>query len=116
EGCSERIVVSGGSREGDRYSEGAAGVNYLAAQGVPRAAMQAETRARNSAENLELSLPLVEGSLLIVTDDLHAHRSQWLARHLGQEDVSVATVPAGGPRLVYAGRELLSLLSYQLGI
>lgn len=115
-GCAELIVVSGGRREGDRFSEGEAGVSYLAGRGVPWEALAVEATARNSYENLAHSRELVEGRLLIVTDDLHAYRSQWLANHLGYDDVNVATVRAGGARTAYALRELASLLGYQLGL
>ncbi len=112
--CAARIVVSGGRREGDRYSEGETGVAYLAGLGIPTGALSSEEHAVNSFQNLQNSLPLVTGNLLLVTDDLHAYRSSWLARHFHLE-ASVATVRAGGPRLSYALRELVVITSYRLG-
>jgi uncharacterized SAM-binding protein YcdF (DUF218 family) len=115
EGCTERLVVSGGRQPGDRFSEGDAGVNYLHAAGVPAGALFSEDQATTSFENLRNSVPLIEGDLLIVTDDMHAYRSSWLARHFGL-DARVATVGTRSGRLVYGLRELLVLTSYQAGI
>lgn len=115
-GCAERIVVTGGNQPGDRFTEGEAGARYLAARGVPAAALVAETKSRSSLENLKLSRPLLTGTrLLIVTDDLHAYRTELLARHLGLE-ASVAPVATRGPRLGYALREAAGVAAYLLGI
>jgi len=114
-GCVDRIIVSGGSRAGDRYSEGQTGVNWLLDHGVPAGGLLAEEHATSSWQNVRNSLPLIEGGLVIVTDDLHAFRSNWVARQHGL-DAQLATVPAGGSRLGYLGRELVGLLGYQLGL
>jgi vancomycin permeability regulator SanA len=36
QGCASGIIVTGGKRTGDRFTEGEAGVRYLASLGVPR--------------------------------------------------------------------------------
>lgn len=115
EDCAQRIIVSGGRQPGDRFSEGETGVRYLAALGVPATQLLAETEATTSFENLRNSSPLVQGSLLLVTDDLHAFRSRWLALHFGHE-AQVATVTTRSGRLGYGLRELLVLTSYQAGV
>jgi uncharacterized SAM-binding protein YcdF (DUF218 family) len=114
-GCAERIVVSGGRRAGDRFSEGEAGVAYLAGKGVPESDLLAETEATTSYQNVRNSLPLLAGSrVVIVTDDMHAFRSRWLARELGLA-AEVAAVPVARGRLAYGGRELAGLLAHQTG-
>ena len=129
-GCAPRVVVTGGKREGDRTTEGESGARYLQAQGVPEAALASETKSRTSFENLQFSLPLLRGDtgsqdtgsqsagsrnkILIVTDDMHAYRSYWLAQHLGL-DASVAPVKTHGSGLRYALRELTALTAYRLG-
>lgn len=113
--CVSRIVVSGGRRDGDRYSEGAAGRSWLLEQGVPAAALIAEEQASNSWQNIRLSRPHIEGEFIIVTDDLHAFRSRWVAARHGLE-ARVVTVEAGGTRSTYLLRELAGLLTYQLGL
>ena len=116
QGCAARIVVTGGKREGDRFTEGDAGVAYLEARGVPERSLLAETESKTSFQNLKLSLPLVrDDRLLIVTDDMHAYRTQWLAAHF-ELDASVAPVETGPLRLGYGFRELLGLISYTFGV
>jgi uncharacterized SAM-binding protein YcdF (DUF218 family) len=115
EGCARGLVVSGGRRPGDRFSEGATGVRYLEARGVPESDLAAEDRARTSLENLDFSRPLLKGATtLIVTDDLHAYRCWWLARRLGL-DAQVVGVRVRGGRLRYAVREIGAMTAYRLG-
>lgn len=116
DGCVDRIVVSGGRRAGDRTSEGAAGVAWLGERGVPEGALVAEETAATSAENVLRSRPWLQGSpAVIVTDDLHAWRSRWLAGRFGLE-VQAATVPVERGRTRYALRELTAMASYRLGL
>lgn len=115
-GCAGRVVVTGGKQPGDSFTEGGAGVRYLVARGVPTSALVAETQSRSSLENLRLAKPLLAGKrLLIVTDDLHAYRTELLARHLGLE-AQVARVTTHGPRLGYALREAAGIAAYLLGV
>lgn len=114
-GCVDRIVVTGGGRAGDRTTEGAAGVRWLARRGVPADRLHAETEATTSAENVWLSASLVgDGPVVIVTDDLHLWRSVWLARRFGL-DASGVGVPAGSGRAAYVVRELTAMASYRMG-
>ncbi|ADI14478.1 YdcF family protein [Truepera radiovictrix] len=114
-GCAEKILVTGGKRPGDRFTEGEAGVRYLAARGVPETALLKETKSRSSLQNLRYSLPLVRGErVLIVTDDLHTYRTGFLAQELGL-DATVTGVPTKGPRLPYLLREAASVTAYLLG-
>ena len=116
QGCAARVVVTGGKREGDRFTEGDAGVAYLFAKGVPEANLLAETESRSSFQNLENSLPLIQDDkVLIVTDDMHAYRTQWLAHHLDL-DASVVPVETGPLRLGYGLHELLGLIAYTFGV
>lgn len=114
-GCVDRIVVSGGNKGGDRFTEGESGVRYLVARDVPSHAVAAEVTASTSLENLSYSLGLVgDDDLLVVTDDLHAHRTKWLAGRLGL-DADLAPVEVRSGRTAYGLRELFILFVYQLG-
>ena len=114
--CVTRIVVSGGRQVGDRYTEGESGVRYLRAHGVPAKDLAAERHARTSLENLDFSRPLLgDDEVVIVTDDLHAYRSAWLARRLGMR-AQVAAVGTHTGRLAYAAREVAILAAYRLGV
>lgn len=115
-GCVDRIVVSGGSRPGDRTSEGEAGVAWLATHGVPLDALTAEAHATNTAENVRLSLPaLAGGTVLLVTDDLHGWRALLTARR-HELRAQVRTVPAGGDRGGYLLREWAAVTATRLGL
>lgn len=115
-GCAELVVVSGGRRPGDRTSEGASGVAYLASRGVPNDALLAEERAASSFQNLLHVAALAPAErYVIVTDDLHAHRSAVIAGRLGLSAV-VAPVRVAGGRLDYAWREVQALVAYRLGV
>ncbi len=114
-GCAPRILVTGGNKPGDRFTEGEAGARYLGEHGVPEHALLSETRSRSSFQNLSFSLPLVsDDRLLIVTDDLHAPRTRLLAKHLGLE-AEVVTVETHGPQLSYRLREVAGVTAYLLG-
>ncbi len=115
-GCAPLVVVTGGRREGDRTSEGAAGVAYLRAAGLPEGALMAEEGARSSLENLANVHGLVAARrYVLVTDDLHVHRTGLLAGHLGLE-AAVAGVRVVSGRLEYAWRELRAVAAYRLGV
>ena len=114
-GCAPVVVVSGGSRPGDRTSEGEAGLDWLVALGVPAAALRAETRATTSVENLRFAMDVApEGRWLIVTDDLHALRSGIVAERLGIDAVTVG-VRTTTDRARYALRESAAILAYRFG-
>ena len=115
-GCAPRILVTGGKREGDRFTEGGSGVRYLAEHGVPETALLSERRSRSSYQNLHYSEPLLRDQhIVIVTDDLHAYRTGLLAHHLGL-DAAVAPVKTHGPRLPYLLREAAGITAYLLGV
>lgn len=114
-GCAERIIVTGGRRPGDRYSEGGTGVRYLAELGVPLSALSSETRSTTSFENLNNARPLLSSErLTIVTDDWHSYRTHWLARHLHLQ-AELASVTTSYKPLNYWFRETIILLAYRFG-
>ena len=116
QGCAERVVVTGGKRAGDMYTEGASGARYLASKGVPEAALKSETTSTTSYQNLVNVQPLIKGrALTIVTDDLHAYRTRWLAERLGYKP-EVAPVETHLNRSSYLLRELVILTAYHLGV
>lgn len=114
-GCAPVVVVTGGGRLGDRTSEGAAGVAWLADLGLPPGSLLAETRATTSVENLAFAADVApRGHWVVVTDDLHAVRTAAAAARL-ELDVTVVGVRTHGERLRYALRETAAMLAYRLG-
>jgi uncharacterized SAM-binding protein YcdF (DUF218 family) len=115
-GCGPLVMVTGGRRDGDRFSEGEAGAAYLRSRGLPADALLVEDTSRTSVEALRnVERALGAAPLAVVTDDLHARRTAVIARRLGLTAV-VAPVRARSGRAGYALREIGALLAYRLGV
>jgi vancomycin permeability regulator SanA len=73
----DRIVVSGGPA-GNRYVEAEVMAALVVEQGVGEERVFAEPRARNTWQNVEYSLPLLEGyeRVWVTSNSLHAHRAR----------------------------------------
>jgi len=89
EGYAPVIVVTGGRREGDRFTEAAAGYRYLRDRGVPDEALLQEVQGRSSYESLSAAARFLKDrdltSVVLVTDGYHAYRVKAIARELGLE-------------------------------
>jgi uncharacterized SAM-binding protein YcdF (DUF218 family) len=98
-GIADRIVLTGGRQEGDRFTEATAGYNYLRAQGLPDEALLREVQGANTYESLAASARFLKvqdrRSVVLVTDGYHAYRVGEIANDLGLE----ATVSPSGTRL-----------------
>lgn len=115
-GCAERVLITGGRRRGDAYSEGEVGETYLLSEGLPKSALLSETASRTSHQNLLYSRDLLADTFVtIVTDDMHAYRTRYLAERLGYE-VELEPVFAPYERLNYAINETLKLSVQRLGL
>lgn len=95
DGIAPTIVVTGGSREGDRYTEAAAAAQYLYDHGVPDEAILRETTGRSSWESLAASARfLTERSMtrvVLVSDPYHAARIDAIASEVGLDAVTSPT-------------------------
>lgn len=93
------IVVTGGSRPGDRFTEAAASARYLSRHGVPGGAVERETTGASSYESLAATARFLreEGidDVLLVSDPYHALRIRSIARDVGL-DARVSPTP-GAP-------------------
>lgn len=112
----QRIVVTGGRRLGDPYSEGEVGVHYLQAEGVPAAVLLAETRSRTTIENLRNARTYLPPNtpITLVTDEAHAPRALGLARALGIDANASPSPLSKNPDWRYLYREKLALIAYAL--
>ena len=101
EGVAEKVVVTGGKRKGDRYTEAQTGSNYLGDNGVPEEDIVLEQEGTTSLESLrnvwELSRERGIDTLVLVSDPLHSERIERIASDLGFQDVH--TSPASYTQL-----------------
>ncbi len=102
EGVAPTVVVTGGKQEGDRFTEAAAGADYLAEHGVPEDAIVRETTSRSSWESLSASAAILEDRgttrVVLVSDPFHSFRIEAIAEELGLDAVTSPTrsSPIGG--------------------
>jgi uncharacterized SAM-binding protein YcdF (DUF218 family) len=89
QGLADHIVVTGGRREGDLFTEATTGYNYLRARGVPDEALLKEVGGKNTYESLAASARFLRArdltDIVLVTDGYHAFRVRAIARDLGLE-------------------------------
>lgn len=90
------IVVTGGKRSGDRFTEASASKKYLRQHGVPASAILSENKGHTTWESMQGVAALMKQrtkhpKVLIVTDPFHSLRSQLIAGELGLTAHSSAT-------------------------
>lgn len=91
------IVVTGGKRPGDRFTEASASRRYLRSKGVPNSAILAEDAGTSTWESLDGVAELLDArleqrpSVLIVTDPFHSLRSRLIAQDHGLRAYTSAT-------------------------
>ena len=87
QGIAPLVVVTGGNRPGDRFTEAQASAAYLTERGVPADAIVLEDRGTTSYESLQGVAGLLGerglDDVLIVTDPYHALRSRLIAEDVG---------------------------------
>ncbi len=96
DGLAPAVIVTGGNRPGDRFTEAEASANYLVDRGIPADAILQEGTGSTTYESMQSVADLLEsraagasgsaGSgdrVLIVTDPYHALRSRLIAQELG---------------------------------
>ena len=93
------VVVTGGRQEGDRFTEGFVGYEYLRQHGVPDADLLVEDRGTNTWESLAAAARILRDrdltQAVLVTDGYHALRVDAIADELGL-DASVSPSRPGG--------------------
>ena len=89
------IVVTGGKRAGDRFTEAETSRDYLIARGVPAEAIVVEPRGTSTFESLAAvrddDVTRTLQRVVVVSDPYHVMRAQLVARELGFDATSSAT-------------------------
>jgi len=94
-----RIVLTGGNRPGDRFTEASASAIFLRQQGVPQEDLLQESASRSTYEALRNVSDLVKNdsnfigieSMVIVTDPYHELRSRLTAQEWGFDPFTSST-------------------------
>lgn len=90
------IVVTGGNRPGDRFTEASASARYLSAHGVPGNIVERETTGASSYQSLAATARFLREqdieTVLLVSDPYHSYRIRAIARDVGL-DAHVSPTP-----------------------
>ena len=106
------VVTVGGNRQGDRFTEAAAGATYLRGQGVPGDALAEVAEGSDTLTSLRAVARLAKerswDDVVLVTDPWHSFRARAMAGQLG---LHAATSPTrSGPVVQGRGREARYIL------
>jgi uncharacterized SAM-binding protein YcdF (DUF218 family) len=122
-GISSNVVTVGGSRPGDRFTEAAAGRNYLIDNGVPGSHVTAVGVGNDTLTSMRAAAKVLHEhgwhKAVLVTDPWHELRSRRIAEDVG---INAATSPARsgpavhtrGTEIHYIYRETMAFLYYRL--
>jgi uncharacterized SAM-binding protein YcdF (DUF218 family) len=96
QGYASKIVVTGGRRPGDRFTEATASADYLIARGVPDSAILREVQGTSTWQSLAATARILRNrgleSVLVVSDPYHSLRARETARELGLDAHSSPTL------------------------
>lgn len=124
EGLADTVIVTGGKREGDRFTEAQAAHMYLESEGIPAENILEEEEGSTTYESLEHVAEIAEeqqiDSLLLVSDPMHSERIKRMAHDLGFEEAYtspasyVALNRSRETKLKEIVREVGSLIVYEV--
>jgi uncharacterized SAM-binding protein YcdF (DUF218 family) len=121
-GFSDRVLVLGGKRPGDRTTEAEAGRSWLVSEGLPEADVSAEPVGNNTLASLKAAASYMRGegmqSAFLVSDPWHNLRIRKMARDLGIKAYVSATwhsaARSESTRLSGYSRETFAYLYYRV--
>ncbi len=103
DGVSSRIVTVGGKQPNDRFTEAAAGRNYLLDKGIPARSVTAIGVGNDTVSSLSAFAELAQSkgwdTVTLVTDPAHMARSSAIASALGLDSHANATTQGPGSSL-----------------
>jgi len=105
------VLVTGGRRPGDRFTEAAAGAGYLAAHGVPEDAIVLESGGSDSWTSLQAAARVLgdRRHVILVSSPYHALRTRHIAGEVGLDGRSSPSVDheSAGEKAWHLGSETL---------
>jgi len=125
EGLADVVILTGGKRSGDRFTEAEAGQIYLVdnTAAVPSDVILSEGEGRTTLESLEAVGEIADrneiDTALFVSDPLHSERIKRMASDLGFENVYtspasyVALNRSRGTKLRELVHEVVAILAYE---
>ena len=105
-GLAPVIVVTGGSRPGDRFTEATASARYLLSRGVPDTKILREVSGHSSWQSLAAVAGFLDDrgieEVLLVSDPFHSYRIRAIASELGLQGrpSPTRTSPIRGPSVM----------------
>lgn len=121
---SPRVIVTGGKRAGDRFTEAEAGSRYLTGLGIPSDDITGEGEGRTTFQSLRRVSQIAHeeniDSVLLVSDPLHSERIKRMAHDLGFEETYASWASysrlnrSRETKAKELAREVASLLVYEL--
>ena len=114
QGIAPIIVVTGGRRPGDRFTEALTGFRYLRDLGVPESDLRIENQGTNSWESLAAAAAFLRADevteVVLVSSPYHSLRVEKIAGEVGLDGHASPARTAGGiGSLVHLGREALAV-------
>jgi uncharacterized SAM-binding protein YcdF (DUF218 family) len=101
-GLAPRMVLTGGTAEGDSASEAAVGRAYVISLGVPDSALLLENEGRTSSQSLRAAADLLRArnlaTAVVVSDPFHMLRLEILGRRYGINPFTSPALPTPGAR------------------
>jgi uncharacterized SAM-binding protein YcdF (DUF218 family) len=99
-GLASRMVLTGGTGEGDSVSEAAVSRVYVMSHGVPDSAILLENDGRTSAQSLRAAVDLLHEreltTAIVVSDPFHMLRLEVLGRRYGIDPYTSPALPGPG--------------------
>ena len=90
EDLSDTVIVTGGKRKGDRFTEARTAHIYLESEGIPAEMILEEEKGTTTYQSLQQVAELAEAydiqTVLLVSDPLHSERIKRMALDLGFEE------------------------------
>lgn len=112
-----KVIVSGGQGEGESLTEAEAMKRYLINAGIAESRIIKEEKSTSTEENLKFSKSILEDlekdqkySLVLITSDFHAFRTEMLSKRVG---LNIEVLPAKTPLYIYINysiREYLAVI------